>query len=417
MQDSFDTQTLIIGAGIIGLTIATDLHLRGHKVVLLDPDGPSTRASFGNAGYLSPASIFPPASYVGAFGLLRMLVRPSGSLVIRPGHLPRLLPWLKRMLDANQPRQRQATVEAVANLHRNAVSDYAPLLRAAAAEDFIDAQGAIAICKSQKMLETYERKAVGQRAHGFACETLSAGQVKELEPALQNSFAGGIYFADAARCIDPGEMGARLAEYVTRTGGQMVRHAATRLRAAPGGGWHVDTTERTWHARRVVVCAGRWSDRLLTPLGYRVPLASERGYHLMLPTPGVSLNRPVIFADGFFTATSMKRGLRLAGTAEFADEDAPMNSKRAWMLLEQARQDLPTIDATGATPWMGVRPALPDARPALGQAYRHEGLFYCFGNHYQGMTQAASCAGLLGSLLSGEKPAVDLAPYDLKRFQ
>ncbi|WP_353172605.1 NAD(P)/FAD-dependent oxidoreductase [Paracandidimonas soli] len=417
MDTSFDTQTLIIGAGIIGLTIAVDQHLRGQTVVLLDPDGPSSRASYGNAGYLSPASIFPPASYVSATGLLRMLVQPSGPLVIRPGHLPNLLPWLLRMLRANQPHQRQAGAKAMAALHRNVVADYAPLLRAAEAEEFIDAQGALAICASPAMLGTYRRKAREQQAHGFACETVSPDRARELEPVLGDTFAGGIYFADAARCVDPGELGVRLAACVTKGGGQLVRHAATRLRPAPGGGWLVDSTERTWRARRVIVAAGRWSDRLLTPLGYRVPLASERGYHLMLPTPGVSLNRPIIFADGFFTATTMRRGMRLAGTAEFADADAPMDAKRAWILYEQARQHLPELDASGAVPWMGVRPALPDARPALGQARGHEGLYYCFGNHYQGMTQAATCARLMGKLLAGETPDIDLAPFDLNRFQ
>ena len=417
MQASFDTQTLIIGAGIIGLTIAVEQHLRGETVVLLDPDGPSSRASYGNAGYLSPASIFPPASYVSATGLLRMLLQPSGSLVIRPSHLPRLLPWLMRMLRANQPQERENGVKAVASLHRKAVTHYAPLLSAAGAEELIDPKGALAICSTQAMLDTYEKKAKEQEAHGFSCETVTRERARTLEPVLGDTFVGGIYFADAARCTDPGELGARFAAYVTHHGGQLVRQAATRLRPAPGGGWLVDSTERTWKAKRVVVAAGRWSDSLLTPLGYRVPLASERGYHLMLPTPGLSLQRPIIFADGFFTATTMRKGLRLAGTAEFADADAPMSPKRAWMLYEQAKQHLPELNAANAVPWMGIRPALPDARPALGMAREHEGLYYCFGNHYQGMTQAATCAGLMGALLAGETPDIDLAPFDLQRFQ
>lgn len=417
VDSRFDADILIVGAGIIGLAIGVELHRRGRRVVVLDPDGPARGASYGNAGYLSPASVYPPASYVGLAGLPRLLLDRNGPLVVRPGHLPRFLPWALRMLAANRPGPQQAGVAAVTTLNLHSVRDYAPLLQAAAAQDLIDKRGSLAVCGSPQMLETYRRKALAQQALGFDCQVVDADEARALEPALGGEIAGGVFYADAARCADPGQLGERFAAFIAREGGQLVRSKATSLRPVGAQDWIVHTPQREWRARRVIVAAGRWSDALMVPLGYKVPLESERGYHLMLPTPGVALNRPVVIADAFFTATPMLGGMRLAGTAEFAAADAPPDARRSWMLYDLARRHLPGLNADQARTWMGVRPALPDARPALGKASRHDGLYYCFGNHYQGLTQAATCARVMGHLLFDEPAPIALEPFDLKRFE
>ena len=168
---------------------------------------------------------------------------------------------------------------------------------------------------------------------------------------------------------------------------------------------------------QLVVCAGWWSGNLLQPLGYKAPLASERGYHLMLPQPGVSLGRPVVMAEHYFAATPMMDGIRLAGTAEFADPTAKMDVRRANILHSLATPYLPGLLSEGATHWMGVRPSFPDALPAIGRAGRHNGLFYSFGHQHVGLTQGAISARLLAeAILEGSVPST-LRPFDLSRFQ
>ena len=168
--------------------------------------------------------------------------------------------------------------------------------------------------------------------------------------------------------------------------------------------------------RRVVVCAGFWSGKLLQPYFGRVPLASERGYHLMLPTPGVRVNRPIVFGEPHFAATPMEEGLRLAGTAEFAAPETPANFGRAMMLLRLSRRYLGPLNEAGARPWMGVRPSLPDGLPAIGRVRGHPAIHYAFGHAHNGLTLAAITAACVAAQVRGDKTPVDATALDLARF-
>ena len=154
----------------------------------------------------------------------------------------------------------------------------------------------------------------------------------------------------------------------------------------------------------------------MRPFFRHVPLVSERGYHLMLPRPGLSLTRPVVFGEPHFAATPMDEGLRLAGTAEFARWDAPPAWERAHMLLALARQYLRGLDGDEAKPWMGVRPSLPDGLPAIGTVPSAPAIHYAFGHAHNGLTLSAVTARCISALVQGTAPPVDLAPLSLERF-
>jgi D-amino-acid dehydrogenase len=171
-------------------------------------------------------------------------------------------------------------------------------------------------------------------------------------------------------------------------GGTIVRAAVTGLRP-DNDGWLLVTSNGTFRTRNAVVAARRWSHHLLRPLVYKVPLASERGYQLMLPAPQISLARPVVMAEPSFAATPMTDGLRLAGAAEFAATNASPDQRRSDILFKLAEPYLPGLSNTGATRWMGAQPSFLDALPAIGRASRHDNLFYSFGHQHVGLTQAA----------------------------
>jgi D-amino-acid dehydrogenase len=180
--------------------------------------------------------------------------------------------------------------------------------------------------------------------------------------------------------------------------------------------WRVVTSQGEIAADRVLVTAGVWSGALLRPLGYRVPIDTERGYHLMLPAPGITLTRPVVMAEGFFCVTPMTGGLRLAGTVELAGTKASMDPRRSDILFDLAAPYLPGLSRDGATRWMGFRPSFPDSRPAIGAAGRHRNLTYSFGHQHLGLTQAAVSARCIADLIAQRPPPVDLTPFSLGRF-
>src|SRR3546814_327037 len=180
-----------------------------------------------------------------------------------------------------------------------------------------------------------------------------------------------------------------------------------------------DLTEAGAHltADNIVLCGGYESKALLEQLDYKVPLAAERGYHLMLPAPNITMRLPVIFGEPYFAATPMIDGLRLAGTAEFARFNSPPNFKRATMLLEQARQYLPDIGASGTRSWSGTRPSFADGMPAIGSLDRHPRIFYAFGHGHNGLTLSAVTAKCVSALVSGKQPPVPLENLSLQRLQ
>ena len=126
-----------------------------------------------------------------------------------------------------------------------------------------------------------------------------------------------------------------------------------------------------YETERIVLAAGAYSRPLAARLGSKLPLDTERGYHVMLPHAGIDLQRVVVYGDKYFGLTPMQGGLRLAGTVELASVEAAPNYARADNLFDAARSVLPSISAKGATRWMGCRPSLPASLPVLGPSPGH----------------------------------------------
>jgi len=407
---------VVIGAGIVGLATAMQLQMDGHGITLVDPNEPASGCSYGNAGYLSLANIFPPSSTESLFKLPKMLADPLGPLVIRPSHVPRFLPWGAEAALATRANAFARNVEAMSRLILPAIEAYAPLLKAAGAQHLLARSGALIVARTEAGLLARGKRMPELRSYGVEVDRITAEAVFDLEPGLSREIVGAIHYPGAVHCLDPQGLGRYFADHLLRNGARHLRAGVLRMRPDGRGGWFLDTTGGVVAAEAVVVSAGYRSDEVLRGFGYRIPLEAERGYHLMLPAPEVTLNRVVSMAEAFFVATPMRHGLRLAGTAEFASRDAPMNERRATMMYDLARPYLPGLSKQGAQPWMGNRPSLPDGLPAIGQARGASNLFYCFGHNHNGLMQAAISGKIVADLVAGRKGAIDPAPYRLERF-
>jgi D-amino-acid dehydrogenase len=407
--------TLIIGAGIIGLALAVQLQLEGEDVIVVDANDPGSGASYGNAGFISQGSIFPPASFALLKKLPALLLDPNSPLVIRPSYLARLLPWGMRLLLALREPRLNEIIDTLATMNREAIPSYRMLLAAAQAEDLFVQKGSLLACRYDATLAEKASMIATYRENGIPVEKIDGATLRALEPALSRDLAGGLFFPTNAHCLNPGELCLRFANSVTGKGGQVVRAEVHAIRRQADI-WCVTTASGELLASRVVIAAGHRSARLLAPLDVSVPLVSERGYHLMLPSPCVELNRPVVMAEPFFAATPMQHGLRLAGTVEFANADSPPNFRRSTNLYKLSMPYLPGLMNTGEATWMGIRPSLPDALPAIGRSARHVGLYYSFGHQHVGLTQAAASARLLTDLILDRPSFMSSAPFDLERF-
>ncbi|WP_081087794.1 NAD(P)/FAD-dependent oxidoreductase [Burkholderia stagnalis] len=412
----------VIGAGIVGLTTAYELVRRGRRVVIVDSNEPMQGCSYGNAGYLAEANIFPPASRDTLKRLPYMLLDRNGPLVISPGYLPALVPWSIELARSLRPSAEAAIRRHLAALTTRAVDSYAPMLRDIGIENIIRRDGGLLVCMREDTFRARAQSIPVLLDHGVASRLLGRDEVRDLEPALASSIAGAIFYPNSARCLDPARLGLAIASHTLSHGATYLKERVNAINSRPltagyvSQEWTLSTSGGPINCTHVVVCAGRGSDSLLIPRGFRIPLASERGYHLMLNQPGVALNRPIVFAESHFAATPMNHGIRLAGTAEFASADKPPAYRRADMLYHLAKRYLPDLIYTRATRWMGIRPTSPDGLPFVGEVATQPGLYYSFGHGHIGLTTAAICAQALVSAMCRENSIVDLTPYSLNRF-
>jgi len=414
--NSAPTSVAVIGAGIVGLSVAIQLQRDGHRVTVFERDEPMQACSAGNAGYLSEANIFPPASPDMLMQLPKLMMSKDGPLVIKPSYLHKMLPWTRHALAVLQPRSLQVVTDTLAAMTRIAQDSIYELASHTGASSLLSRDGGLVAFKSKASLEKKSRSLDTWNGYGLSVRRLSAVEIQSLEPALADDIIGGLFFENAGRCANPKRLGQLYAKYLVQNGASIVRIEVTAIEPSANGGATVLSTHGRMHFDRVVVCAGYWSAQLMKPYFGSVPIVAERGYHLMLPNPGLRLGRPVVFGEPHFAATQMEDGLRLAGTAEFSTPDAKPNMQRAKMLLQLAKHYLKDLDGEGAQPWMGVRPSFPDGLPAIGSVPEHPALIYAFGHAHNGLTLSAVTAHCVTSIIRGESPPVDISPLDLQRF-
>lgn len=409
-------QVIVVGAGIVGAACAVRLVEDGHTVTIVDRDGPGEATSHGNAGVLASASII-PLSLPGTWrNLPKWLRDPEGPLSLRWTYLPRMVPWLLRFAASGAPRRVDAITDALAALHRDSYAEHRALAELAGATDLIRPDRYVHAFETEALFEKDKPAQEMRRRRGFAFDILDAHEVRQLDPALSPEVKRAVVYHDHGRTVDPGGLVKALAAHAERRGARILRAEVRGIEAGEHGVTGVVTDQGRLAADAVVVAAGPWSARLLSPLGTHVPLEVERGYHLVIEDPSVMPRHPTMSGAGKFVSTPMAAGLRIAGTVEFAGLDAPPNYARADMLLRQAKRLFPGLEGKVAARWMGNRPSLPDSLPVIGASPRFRGLYHAFGHAHTGLTAAPRTARIVADLVAGRTPPIDLSPFRVDRF-
>ena len=411
-------RVLVIGAGIVGLALAWRLRLDGAAVTVVDPAPPGEGgASFGNAGAISASSVVPLAMP----GLLRqvprMLLDPAAPLHVPTRYWLRAAPWLTRFAAAARPAAVARAAAALDALHRLSTEQHLALAREVGAPELVVPRGHLYLYRDAAQLAKDAAGLDLRRSYGARIEVLDRTGVEALEPAVGPAYTVGAFLPDNAHCAEPRRYCEAIAEAFTRTGGAIERDRIAEIATADGRATGARGRERFYGADSVAVAAGAWSAKLLAPLGYRVPLETQRGYHVNLTGAGVEVGRPVVPADRKVFITPMEGGLRVAGTVEFGGLDRAPDPRRAALLHDDVRAVFPDARTGHATDyWMGHRPCLPDSVPVIGPARRVRGLWFAFGHGHLGLTGSAPTAHLLAPAILGRPTNADLAPYAAERF-
>jgi D-amino-acid dehydrogenase len=415
----------IIGAGVVGSACALALARDDFPVTVIERGEPGMGASYGNAGFIQTGTPLPFATPGIVRQLPKLLFDPESPLKLRWRYLPRLAPFLLRLLrNANADKVEAIAGSLQALLDRSGEA-HRTMLREAGATDLIRTRGLLFVYPNQASFEEAEWEIDLFRRHGAPIEELHDDAVRQMEPTLARDYRWAYHLRDTFYTVDPLGIAQSYLTHAQSLGVELVRDEVRDIEIGKMGkmgemGADGPVALLCTGGRRevdqLVLCAGIQSSPLAKRLGVSVPMESARGYHLMLPEPEVELQAPVVDGAMHFGVTPMREGIRLAGTVEFASVDAPPSEARARMLYPMAKKMIPALSDKGAETWMGHRPTLPDSLPVLGPSPNHANVLFAFGHGMLGLTMAAATGEIIAKLAAGEHPGLDLSPYRPDRF-
>jgi D-amino-acid dehydrogenase len=406
----------VIGAGVVGLSTALYLRRSGRDVTIIDPLPPPGGASYGNAGMISADTSVP----IALPGMLRKvpswLTDPLGPLAVRPSYFPKALPWLMRWIAASRMPRVLEISDAMRALHKDAFLCWKELLGPQNFADLVRPAGQVHVWETDAETPGAALERQLRERQGIASQALTSDDLRQMFPGISTAVRRGVLVPGNGYTVSPQRIVQTLHRLFLEAGGRVAPENVMKIMPREGGGYDLMTNVGFHTAQQIVVAAGAWSVRLLGPLGVSVPLETERGYHVMLPTPNVSLTTTLSNKSRSFGVTPMEQGLRVAGTVEIAGLDAPPDERRAKALLANVRTMFPDVNTDGHRFWMGFRPSTPDSLPIVGEVAGRPGLFLAVGHGHFGMTGGPPSGRLLSQLINHQPTAFTAAAYGPQRF-
>ena len=382
------TDTIVLGAGIVGTSIALHLAKRGLSVALIDRGGAGEGTSYGNAGIIEGNTIFPPAFPADWASLARIAFKRAPEANYHLSYVPRIAPWLAAFRAASRPSRLIETAQAMRPLFARAVAEHNTLVAEAGAARHLSRRGWLKLYRTDQAFAALSPELELAANLGITSVPLDREGALALEPALSGVFRHAVHWPGAVHVNNPLALTRAYAARFAALGGVMlVGDARTLHRAHPH--WRVDTAAGPLDASDVVVALGPWAGDLLAPLGIKLPLAVKRGYHRHFrPQGNAALSRPVLDAERGYVLAPMEQGVRLTTGGEPVE----------------------------AQPWLGARPCFPDSRPVISRVPRLRGLWLAIGHAHWGLTLGPATGRLVAELMTGATPFCDPRPYSVERF-
>ena len=407
---------VVVGAGVVGVCCALYLRRDGHHVTLVDRMSPGEGCSFGNAGLLARSSIAPMANPETFSKIPGWLIKSDGPLSIRWSYLPELAPWLLRFVQAGFRNKVDETAKALHTLTDPCVDLYKDLAQQAGRPELVRQSDYLQIYRSEKTF----RHAAGdfdmRRGFGFQIDDINQADIQTYEPALSNEYTHGYRIADHGYTVDPEALVKALAKMFEKEGGVVKKADVLSFDVNDNKPDKVVTDAGTIACDTVVVAAGAFSKKMASELGTKVPLDTERGYHVTAHDPGIEIKRPIMEGDAKFLVTPMAMGIRFAGTVELGGVIAPPNPKRIEIIEDKAKRMFPEIKLTETSSWMGFRPSIPDNLPVIGPSSEMENVYFAFGHQHVGITSGPQTGRIISDYVSDRLSNSGVNAFRCDRF-
>lgn len=415
MSDTSQNSIIIVGAGIVGVSAALWLQRLGQNVTLVDKTGPAAGASHGNAGVLAVGAIVP----VTVPGLLkkapRMLLDPKEPLFLRWSYLPRLFPFLRKYLANTTTQSVERTADGLNLLLHDSPDQHFALAQGTDAERyFAHGDYLFGYANEAKFkADAYTWDAKTRR--GVKMEPMSPEMLAEYDPNLRGRFGFGVRCRDHGVISDPGEYVAALAKQFENNGGKILQSDVSEFVLEDGRCTGIRTSKGVLSADKYIIAAGAWSGNWAKHLGVKIPLESERGYHIEFVDPSITLRAPIMVASGKFVVNSMNNRMRCAGIVEFGGLDAPASAAPFKLLRRQMAELFPDLTYSRIDEWMGHRPTTADSLPVIGVAPNANNVWLGYGHHHVGLTGGPKTGRWLADMVTDTPINADLSAFSPAR--
>ena len=405
----------VIGAGIQGVCTSLYLIKKGFKVTLVDRDDPGKNsASYGNAGHFSPYSSVPINRPDILVDVPSMLLSSTGPLSLKWNYVPKMIPWFFKFIKNCSKKNMMHTAKYMHQILDLALPAYDELFQDIDVSGLVENKGIMYIWNDQN-LKSRELEINIRNEIGAEQQLLNKKEIHDLEPNIRKVYHGGVYYPSARHTRNPRKILLKLFDLFLNQGGKFEKQNVETINFSPDDKPIIKTNLNSYSFDKAVIACGAFSKKLTDQVSEKIPLDTERGYHIHFKGYDHLLSRPVIFLNRGFGITPMEQGLRVVGTVEFGGLDNPLSKKRILNLVNNAKYLFPEL-SEHHDEWLGFRPSLPDFLPVIGPSKNYKNLFYAFGHHHLGWTLGAITGKIIAGMLAGENTNLDLTPYSSLRF-
>ena len=403
----------IIGAGIQGVCNALFLQKKGFQVTLFDRDEPGNSATYGNAGHFSPYASVPLNRPDILADVPAMLLSSKGPLALKWNYVPKMIPWFLKFIINCTNKKMLHTAKNMHQILDLALPAFDELFDEVDISGLVENKGIMYFWNDQN-LKSRELEIRIRNELGVKQQLLSPKEIHDLEPNIKPVYHGGVYYDYARHARDPKKILIKLFQNFTIKGGKFIKLNVKELNFDEQKPVLRSESQRFIFDKLVIAC-GAFSKNLTDKLHEKIPLDTERGYHVHFKDYDYLISRPVIYLNRAFGMTPMEQGLRVVGTVEFGGLKNPLSKSRIKNLIDNAKELLDGLPEH-KDEWLGFRPSLPDFLPVIGPSKNYKNVFYSFGHHHLGWTLGAISGKIISNMIVNENTNLDLKPYSSLRF-
>ena len=404
----------VIGAGIQGVCISLCLIKKGFRVTLIDRDEPGSSASYGNAGHFSPYASVPINRPYVLIDVPAMLFSATGPLSLKWNYVPKMIPWFIKFIKNCSRKKMMHTAKYMHQILDLALPAYDDLFKEIDISGLVENKGIIYFW-TNKDLKSRELEINIRKELGVEQQLLTAHEIHDLEPHIRKIYHSGIYYPSARHARNPKKILLKLFDLFLQKGGHFEKQNVNTINFSSDEKPIIKTNLNSYIFDKSVIACGAFSKKLTDEVNEKIPLDTERGYHVHFKGHDHLLTRPVIFLNRGFGITPMEPGLRVVGTVEFGGLNNPISKKRIVNLVNNAKYLFPEL-TEHYDEWLGFRPTLPDCLPVMGPSKNYKNLYYSFGHHHLGWTLGAISGKIMARMIAGENTNLDLSVYSSLRF-